>query len=726
MTDERVALAWQHQCDGTYPEAEKLCREVLREDSENVGAWRLLGEACLFQCKYEDAVEAYRQARQRIQLAPADLNNLGVALAAQDSPAEAEDAYREALTLRPDYSRCLNNLGVAMFKQGKLEEAAACYRRALEANPDEPRAYDELAHVLIKAGRTDELLDFLREVLRSNPNRAEAHHATGLVQAALGEWDEAVRSDRRALELRPRYAEAACDLGSALLELDRVDEAVESFRHAIELNPGLAESHNNLGTALARQCKPEEALACFDEALRLQPDYSECRVNRAATLLMMGDYERGWVDFEWRWRGTDFARQMVKPLWDGSPLEGRTILLVAEQGVGDTLQFIRYAALVKERGGTVIVACQKALLPLLESCPGIDQLAAHDEIRADFDVYAPFMSLPRILGTTLDTVPATVPYLHARPELVEFWRRELRPLGRFLVGVAWQGSPKYGRDHLRSFRLTEFEPLARLPGLTLISLQKGLGAEQVREVSDRFPIVDLTDRIDRETGPFMDTAAIVKNLDLVIGCDSALVHLAGALGASVWVAHTFFSDWRWMLEREDSPWYPTARLFRQTRLGEWEGVFSRMADALSDRLEARPTIASVPIEVAPGELLDKITILEIKSERINDPAKLLNIRRELAVLAEARDRTIPCSHELDQMIIELKAINAAIWDIEDEIREYEGRQEFGHRFVDHARSVYRNNDRRAAIKRQINEWLGSAILEEKGYRAYQQSRHDAA
>ena len=215
----------------------------------------MLGEACLFQCLYDDAVKAYRQARQRIQLAPGDLNNLGVALAAQDSPAEAEEAYREALALRPDYSRCLNNLGVAMFKQGKLEEAAACYHRALEANPDEPRAYDELAHVLIKAGKTDELLGFLREVL---PRARTAPRRTTLrdwFRPALGEWDEAVRSHRRALELRPDYAEAACDLGSALFELDRVDEAVASFRHAIELNPGLAESHNNLGTALARQCK---------------------------------------------------------------------------------------------------------------------------------------------------------------------------------------------------------------------------------------------------------------------------------------------------------------------------------------------------------------------------------------------------------------------------------------------------------------------------------------
>jgi tetratricopeptide (TPR) repeat protein len=584
MTDELIALAWQHQCDGAYPEAERLCEEISRKDPENVGAWRLLGEACLVQGKFGDAVAAYREARQRLQLAPGDLNNLGVALVAQQRFAEAESAYREALAQRPDDLRCLTNLAVSLFKQEKHEDAAACFRDVIVAKPDEPRVYDGLAHALIRAGKADEAIEFLDEVLRSNADRAEAHHARGLAQAALGQWEDAARSHRRAVELRPEFAEAFCNLGTALLALDELDESIVCFRRAIELNPSLAEGHHNLATALAWHARPEETLACFDKALILQPDYNECRVNRATTLLLYGDYERGWVEFESRWRSTEFDRQMTRPLWDGSPLEGRTILLVAEQGLGDTLHFVRYAPLVKARGGKVIVACQKPLLPLLESCPGIDQLVAQDDIRVDFDVFALFMSLPRILGTTVQTIPATVPYLHARPELVEYWRRQIRPLGNFLVGVAWQGNPKHCRDRQRSFRLAEFEPLARLPGVTIISLQQGLGSEQIREATDQFAIVGLSERIGGEARPFIESAAIVQNLDLVIGCDSALVHLAGALAAPVWIAQAFFSDWRWLLGREDSPWYPTARLFRQTRPGDWAGVFSRMAKALADRL----------------------------------------------------------------------------------------------------------------------------------------------
>jgi tetratricopeptide (TPR) repeat protein len=726
MPDERVAIAWQHFYEREYAEAEQTCRDILCDDPEDFGSWRLLGETCLIQDKHESAVNAYRQAARKSGLSPEDLNNLGVALVTLGKPAEAEASYREALSLRPGYARALCNLGVALALQRKFDEAARCYRLALQANPDESRAYHGLASSLIKAERTQELFAFLNEAMRDGGSRAEAHHALGLGRAALGEWDEAVRSHRRALELRPDFAEASCDLGIVLGEMGRLDEAVACYRRALELNPNVPEFLKNLGNALNRQARPEEARSCYEQALERNPSYAECRASLALTLLQLGDYQRGWVEFESRPETAEIAQQIARPHWNGGPLDGRTILLVAEQGLGDTLQFIRFAPLVKERGGTVTVVCQKPLLPLLETCPGIDRLVAQGGVLPDFEVYAPLMSLPRILGTTLENLPASVPYLHARPELVESWRRELRPLGRFLVGVAWQGSPGYALDRDRSFPLAQLEPLALLPGVALISLQKGPGSEQIHEASERFPIVDLSDRIDRETGPFLDTAAIMKSLDLVIGCDSAIVHLAGALGAPVWVAHTFARDWRWMLGREDSPWYPTARLFSQTRPGDWEGVFSQMAEALSEQLAAQPIIAQVPIDVAPAELLDKITILEIKSERITDPTKLGNVRREIAVLAEARGRAIPRSRELDELTLELKAVNAAIWEVEDELRDCEMRQEFGPRFVELARSVYKNNDRRAALKRRINESLGSAIIEEKGYTAYDAPRHHAA
>jgi hypothetical protein len=268
-------------------------------------------------------------------------------------------------------------------------------------------------------------------------------------------------------------------------------------------------------------------------------------------------------------------------LWEGSPLHGRTILLRAEQGLGDTLEFIRYAQLLKQQGATVFVECQKPLLRLLARCPGIDRLLAQGEPWPEtVDVQIPLLSLPSRLGTTLATVPAPIPYLSADPDLVAHWAQQLRSDGTFKIGIVWQGSPAYRDDQSRSIPLAQFAPLARLEGVQLISLQKGRGTEQLRKVADQFSILDLGSQLDETAGPFMDTAAVMKNLDLVIACDTAIGHLAGALGVPVWVALPFVPDWRWLLHRGDSPWYPTVRLFRQSVPGDWPGVFQRMTDAV--------------------------------------------------------------------------------------------------------------------------------------------------
>ena len=429
MTDERLVMAWQHYCVREYALAEKTCREILRENLEDFGSWRLLGEICLVQGKFEHAIDAYRQAECRSRLSAEDLNNLGVALLAREQPAHAEQAHRQSLEICPENSRCWCNLGVALSKQGKFEEAAVSLRRALEMNLDELRAYHELAFALIAQGKAGELVACLTGLLPGTANHAEAYYALGLGRAALFEWEEAVRSYRAALALRPEFAEAFCDLGCALIELGRFDEGITSLRRAIELQPSQAVFWKNLGSGLTRQGKSEEALGYYEHALKLNPNYPQCQHDVAATLIRLGDYRRGWEELERRPETNQIVRQLGRPLWDGSPLEGRTVLMVAEQGLGDTLQLVRYAPLVKKRCGTVMLACQRALLPLLESCPGIDRLVPQDGIPRDYDVIVPLMSLPRVFATTLETVPAPIPYLHARPDLVERWRKELRPLG---------------------------------------------------------------------------------------------------------------------------------------------------------------------------------------------------------------------------------------------------------------------------------------------------------
>ena len=391
---------------------------------------------------------------------------------------------------------------------------------------------------------------------------------------------------RRALALKPDYAEAHNNLGGALSAQGNLDEAVACYRRALALKPDYAEAHNNLGGALSDLAKFDEALACYRRALRLKPDYAEAHWNQALLTLLTGDFERGWAEYEWRWKTKQLhfeRRTFSQPRWDGQPLAGRTILLHAEQGLGDTIQFVRYVSLVKVRGGRVVVECQPPLLPLLADCPGIDQVVARGNPLPAFDVQAPLLSLPGILGTTLDSIPDRVPYLRADPELAQAWRKRLEALDGFKVGIVWQGNPPFKGDRQRSIPLRQYEALARVEGVQLVSLQKGAGADQLGKLAASFPVLDLGEQLET----FSDTAAVLKNLDLLISSCTSVPHLAGALGVPVWLALPFVPDWRWLLEREDSPWYPHHRLFRQSRPGDWSEVFERIAGALRGLVATR-------------------------------------------------------------------------------------------------------------------------------------------
>ena len=351
---------------------------------------------------------------------------------------------------------------------------------------------------------------------------------------------------------------------------------------------------NNYGTTLAAQGRSNEALAAFAHALRLRPDYPEAHWHQALTWLQQGDMARGWPEYEWRWkRRRARPRRLREPLWDGSNLEGKAILLWCEQGLGDSLQFIRYAPLVKGRGGSVVVECPAKLMNILFSCAGIDQLVPQDQQLPPFDVHAPLLTLPGIFGTRLHSIPAEAPYLNADDSHVARWRDELAGLdgspAPFRIGIVWQGNPKHRWDRHRSIPLEQFLPLARLGGVRLYSLQKGAPAEDLVYFTRRHGLVDLAPKLE----DFTDTAAAMKCLDLIITCDSAPAHVAGALGVPAWVALAAMSDWRWLKDRDDSPWYPTLRLFRQRKLGDWCEVFERITAALAGNLRERNTSEAI-------------------------------------------------------------------------------------------------------------------------------------
>ena len=713
---EAMAVGWQRYQAGDFQGAELAYRGAVQADPGNAEAWCFLGIAQRARGDLAAAAASYREAVRLWPDFPEAHNNLGNVLVLQGQPAEAIACYQNVLRLRPGYADAHNGLGAALRHLGRLGEAVDCYRAALRLKPDYADAHNNLGDALSRLGRTDEAVAHYRQALQLRPNFAAAYNNLGAALRQQGQLAAAADCYRQALRLLPNYAEAHYNLGTACTQQGRLDDAVASYREAVRLKPEYAEAHFHLGQALRARGHQDEALAAFRRLLQLRPDNPEAHLSRALTWLLLGDFEQGWPEYEWRLQCKDFYRPpFSRPRWDGSPLQGRTILLHAEQGLGDTLQFVRYAPLVKGRGGSVILACQKTLLALLAGCPGIDRLVAADAEPPPFDVHAALPSLPALFATTVATVPATVPYLSADPTLVERWRSELSASPGFKVGIAWQGNPNYPADRYRSFPLARFAPLAGVPGVRLFSLQKGPGTEQLR-AAGMFPVIDLGPRLDEGTGPFVDTAAVMKNLDLVVTVDTALAHLAGALGVPVWLVLSSAADCRWMLDREDSPWYPTLRLFRPSAGDAGADVFARLAAALRERAAATPVRALVA-EIAPGELIDKITILEIKSERFTDSEKLCNVRAELTALTAARDGALEGSVELARLTAKLKAVNKELWHIEDATRACAAAADVGPRFIELARSVYRYNDRRAALKRRINELLGADFLEEKSYAA---------
>jgi tetratricopeptide (TPR) repeat protein len=629
---QALALAVQQHQAGQLPQAEQLYQAILQVQPQQADALHLLGVLASQRGQHEQARAYLGQALRVKPDYAAAHNNLGNLLQEQGQLAEAQACYQQALRHKPDYGKAHNNLGRVLHQQGQLAEAQACYERALRHQPDLAEAHNNLGNLLHQHGQLAQARDCYRQALRLKPDLVEAHHNLGNIFQQQGQLAEAQASYQQALRLEPGYAEAHNNLGHLLREQGQLAEALACYRQALRHKPDYAEAYNNLGNVLQEQgqlaeaqacyqqavrLKPEyaaahsnlgvalvgqgqlaEALACYEQSLRLQPNYAEAHWNRAHAWLLGGNYEQGWPEYEWRCQVKAFAPpRFPQPLWDGSPLHGQTILLYAEYGLGDTLQFIRYAALVHERGGSVLVACQPPLVSLLSRCPGIERVLSQEDPLPHFDVYAPLLSLPRILGTSLATVPAQVPYLFADAKRIDHWRQELNPVNAFRIGIAWDADPRFRRlNQNRCIPLAEFAPLGRLEGVRLFSLQKGPGIEQIRSVAGLFPVTDLSSRLET----FEDTTAVMHNLDLVVSADIVVAHLAGALGVPVWVgvALPFASDWRWLLKREDSPWYPSMRLFRQQEQGHWADVFARMAAALQQRLAQG---SGAPIDSSPGE-----------------------------------------------------------------------------------------------------------------------------
>ena len=522
--------------------------------------------------------------------------------------ADVEAECRGLLASEPENTDALNLLALALQKQNRTDEAIACAAAAISKRPDDARYHNNLGNMLQDAGRHSDALLCYEQALRLAPGSAPVHGNAANAHTELGRFGDAVSHYLAALEADPYHCETHVNLARALCRQGLTADAVGCYKEALRLNPayqpardGYADVLGQLATELCDAGKYEGAITCAREALGWAPSRPDLHLCLGRCLLTLGDLAAGWPEMEWRWRRKGAPPiAFKKPLWDGKALDGRTILIWAEQGAGDTIQYLRYAELLRQvAGARVVLECQPWVAALARSNKFIDQVAPYGETLPDFDVHAPLQSLPWILNTTLDTLPANVPYVAADPDAVERWAQRLNELlaghtGEPRVGLVWAGSPMNPYDARRSMPFAALEPFAAVENVAWVSLQKGAPAFEIYSPS-KLQVADLSG----ELGDFADMAAVVANLDLVITVDTSAAHLAGALGRPVWTMLPYVADCRWMTGRDDSPWYPTMRLFRQTSAGDWGSVVAQIVDELRRRPERPPQPEGPPHDADP-------------------------------------------------------------------------------------------------------------------------------
>jgi tetratricopeptide (TPR) repeat protein len=610
-----------HQ-QGKLAEAQRIYEEVLQQQPNHFDALHMLGVIALQTRRKERGIELIRKAiglnanvaaahsnlavglkelkrltealascEIAISLRPniPEMHNLrGATLMDLNRTAEALLSFDRAIALKPNYAEAYNNRAVALRNLRRLEDALASCERAIALKPDYAEAYYNHGVALTDLQRPAEALVSCNSAIALKHDYAKAYNNRGVALTNLNRLEEALTSYDRAITQNTNYAEAHSNRGNTLRELNRPEEALASCDRAITLNPDYADPHNNRGVALMDMKRPAEALASYDRAIALKPDYARAHINKSHCLLLIGNFERGWRDYEWRKTGDEpvAVRSYPQPLWLGEEvIAGKTLFIYWEQGLGDTIQFSRYAKLAEARGAKVIMSVQEPLYRLMKGLSATIQILKSDEEPTGFDYHCPLLSLPLAFKTNVSSIPADVPYLKPAFEKTQFWKTTLGPKNTLRVGLVWSGGfrpnlPKLWPVSRRNIPLARFAALKHL-NVEFYSLQKGQPAEsELTKLTDSDwdgpHIVDFTSQLT----DFTDTAALIDNLDLVISVDTSTAHLAGALGKPVWILNRFDTCWRWFLDRTDSPWYPTVKLYRQQNPGDWDDVVRRVKNDL--------------------------------------------------------------------------------------------------------------------------------------------------
>lgn len=573
-----VAGLSRHQT-GDLEAAASLYREVISGFPAHTDALHMLGVSHYQRGQHQQAVDLIGQALRQNDSVAAYHCNLGNALKALGRLDEALTAFETALRLAPDHALAHSNRGNTLLQLNRPHEALAAYDVAVGLRPDYAEGHCNRSRALMALDRPAEAAAACEAALHLRPDLAEAYASLGGARRRMGQMQVALDAFDAALRLRPDQARTHCDRGAVLAALGRTEDALAALDTALHLQPDSAEAYCNQGFALMDANRPDAAMDAYRTAIRLQPDLAEAHFNLGMALLLQGNFASGWTEYDWRWRCSGWPggspRHQTLPPWRGEgSIAGQTLLLWSEQGLGDTLQFARYVPLVAALGGSVVLEVQPALAPVLApvlSSPAVRVIATGDPV-PPADRQCPLLSLPLALRTTLETIPPPLT-LQADPDRAAAIRGSLPP-GRLRIGIVWQGNPHHHNDRNRSVPLSRFAPLAALPGITLVSLQKGAGTEQLAAIPPDFAVH--SPGPDYDAGDFAETAATLLAVDLLITVDTAIAHLAGSLGRPAWVLLPAQPDWRWLTERDDSPWYPSLRLIRQPESGDWDSVFAQV------------------------------------------------------------------------------------------------------------------------------------------------------
>jgi tetratricopeptide (TPR) repeat protein len=731
---EERRRAWALSQQGLHREAAEVWRGILSVRYDDADAAGELGLILSKLGESHAAVEAFERA---LSFNPASTEfklNLSRALLKAERYADARYGFADVACVSPNELGAHTGLSAA-FRGLKMPEAAlVAAERACELNDKDPESLFAKAESLRGLKRNEEAAELLRSAVDRKADHLEAGLSLGDVLLDLHRSSEAVPVLKRTVETHPDSDQAWARYGIALLRNNQHARAVTALRRALDLKPFQAATYCNLGLALAGLSRWDEAVAACKSALAIEPASRSAHFLMASVHLIRGEFHEGWRAYEYRLSESDSRMQAeVKAApWCGESLEGKSILVLGEQANGDYIQFVRYLKPLCEKAASVHVVVPKRLRRLLSSLVApVTWLDSHPkDLRFDYQIF--LMSVPLRFQELGLAIP-TEPYLAAEEERISRWRERIGTNG-FRIGINWHGNTYNQPDPPRPFQLANMLPIAQVPGVRLISLQIGEGAGQVDELPHGMRVETLGDDFDKGEDAFIDAAAVMANMDLVITCDTSLAHLAGALGKPVWIALNDSPEWRWQRDRSDSYWYPSARLFRQHKSGDWDRVFQDMAEQL--RLGEGSVVAPFRAVAAParqiqpkvaiswGELIDKITILEIKKDKAGGGAAASNIEHELSELNAALKSLGTGSAQLTALRTDLKRVNETLWIIEDDIRLCESKGAFDAEFVELARSVYFRNDERARIKRAINDLAGSAIVEEKLYASYARAKAD--